>query len=141
MLPLRFTWAVIKPAPLSNSRAEELNKRNNIIDISFVSLRPALMAIGMLGMAGAIITESTAHAQSREQREDARTCASFGLSYGTRGHGACVQELQRRGESGRLSELEEMALTLQIARDGQIMAERARRQRCDRNPDRRECRK
>jgi hypothetical protein len=47
----------------------------------------------------------------------------------------------RGGDSGRLSTLEEMALTSQIAKDGQIMAERARRQRCDRNPDRRECRR
>jgi hypothetical protein len=107
--------------------------------ISFASLRPALMAVGLLAIAGIGITGSPAHAQSREQREDARACASFGLSYGTRGYGACMRELERRGDPNRLSKLEEMAITSQIAKDGQIMAERARRQRCDRNPDRREC--
>lgn len=107
--------------------------------IDFASLRPALMAIGLLAIAAVGITERPAHAQGREQREDARACASFGLSYGTRGYSACLLELERRGDPNRLSKLEEMAITSQIARDGQIMAERSRRQRCDRNPDRREC--
>lgn len=109
--------------------------------INFASFRPALMIVGLLAIAGVGITESPAHAQGREQREDARACASFGLSYGTRGYSACLRELERRGDPDRLSKLEEMALTSQIAKDGQIMAERARRQRCDRNPDRRECRR
>jgi hypothetical protein len=99
------------------------------------------MSIALLAIAATHITQSPAHAQSREQREDARACASFGLSYGTRGYDACMLELQRRGDSREMSELEKMAITSQIARDGQIMAERARRQRCDRNPDRRECRR
>lgn len=104
-----------------------------------VNARPAVMAIGLLALSAMGGADTPAHAQSREQPEDASTCASFGLSYGTRGHNACVRELQRRGDSSRLSSLEEMALTSQIAKDGQIMAERARRQRCDRDPDRREC--
>jgi hypothetical protein len=104
-------------------------------------MRPALvLSVGVVAIATVSVGEAPAHAQTRGEREDARTCASFGLSYGSRGHGACVQELQRRGDS-RLSTLEEMAITSQIARDGQIMAERARRQRCDRDPDRRECRR
>jgi hypothetical protein len=112
-----------------------------MIDIRLSSLRPALLAVGLLAIAAGGVIENPAHAQSRQELEDARTCASFGLSHGTRGYSACVLELQRRGEPKRLSTLEEMALTSQIARDGQIMAERARRQRCDRNPDRRECRR
>lgn len=107
----------------------------------FAFARPALMSIGLLTLAATEVADTPAHAQNREQREEAHTCASFGLSYGTRGHDACVRELQRRGDSSQLSTLEEMALTSQIAKDGQIMAERARRQRCDRNPDRRECRR
>jgi hypothetical protein len=110
-------------------------------NIRLASIRPALLAAGLLAIAVGSVMESPAHAQSREQRDDARACASFGLSYGTHGYSACMQELQRRGDSSRLTELEEMAITSQIARDGQIMAERARRQRCDRNPDRRECRR
>jgi hypothetical protein len=50
-------------------------------------------------------------------------------------------EQQRRRDFKEQQTLEKMALTSQIAREGQIMAERARRQRCDRNPDRRECRR
>ena len=107
--------------------------------VNFASLRPVLIAFGLLAIAGVGMTESPAHAQGREQREDARACASFGLSYGTRGYSACMRELERRGAPNRLSKLEEMAITSQIARDGQIMAERARLQRCERNPDRREC--
>ena len=112
-----------------------------MLNSCFATVRLALTSIGLLAVAAIGVADSPAHAQSREQREDARACTSFGLSYGTRGYTACMQELQRRGDSGRLSTLEEMALTSQIAKDGQIMAERARRQRCDRNPDRRECRR
>ena len=112
-----------------------------MIDLSFVSMRPAVMAIGLLAVVGVGAADNRAHAQGRERGEDARACASFGLRYGTRGYGACMQELHRRAETSRLSTLEEMAITSQIARDGQIMAERARRQRCDRDPDRRECRR
>lgn len=105
----------------------------------FTSVRPALMTIGLLVIAGVGVMDSPAQAQRREHREDARACASFGLSYGSRYYRACMQELQRRGDPARMSTLEEMAITSQIAKDGQIMAERARRQRCDRDPDRREC--
>jgi hypothetical protein len=110
------------------------------MNISLASMRPALMAIGLLAIAGVGVTENPAHAQGRKQRQDARTCASFGLSFGTPAYGECMLEQQRRRDFKQQRQLEEMALTSQIARDGQIMAERARRQRCDRNPDRRECR-
>ena len=93
---------------------------------------------GYLILKGAV---DPAHAQGRERGADARACASFGLRTGTRGYNACMQELQRRAEASRLSSLEEMALTSRIALEGQIMAERARRQRCERDPDRRECRR
>jgi hypothetical protein len=112
-----------------------------MINISLASMRPALMAIGLLAIAGVAVTESPANGQNRKQRQDARTCASFGLSYGTRAYGECMLEQQRRRDLKQQRKLEEMALTSQIAKDGQIMAERARRQRCDRNPDRRECRR
>ena len=112
-----------------------------MINIGFASIRPALVAVGLLAIAGVGVTETPAHAQSRKQRQDARTCASFGLSYGTPAYGECMLEQQRRRDFKQQRELEAMALTSQIAKDGQIMAERARRQRCDRNPDRRECRR
>jgi hypothetical protein len=48
---------------------------------------------------------------------------------------------QRRRDVKDLEALERTRLTSQIAKDAQIMTERARRQRCERNPDRRECRR
>jgi hypothetical protein len=48
---------------------------------------------------------------------------------------------QRRRDVKELESLEKTRMTTQIARDAQIMADRARKQRCDRNPDRRECRR
>ena len=108
----------------------------------FTAMHSALvLSVGLVTIATVGVGGTPAHAQNRAELEDARTCASFGLRYGTRGHSACVQELQRRGDTGRLSTLEEMAMTSQIAREGQIMAEAARRQRCARDPDRRECRR
>lgn len=112
-----------------------------MLDSCLASARPALVSIGLLAIAAGGPAGSPAHAQSGEQREDARACTSFGLSYRTRGYNECMGELQRRRNSNRMTTLEEMAITSQIAKDGQIMAERARRQRCDRNPDRRECRR
>ncbi|MGK6318040.1 hypothetical protein [Sphingomonas sp. DT-204] len=113
-----------------------------MIRYGFTRIRPALLsvcavAVVTIGMAGA-----EANAQSRrQQRDDARTCAGFGNSYGTRAYSECMLDQQRRRDFKERDTLEKMALTSQIAKDGQIMAERARRQRCDRNPDRRECRR
>jgi hypothetical protein len=112
-----------------------------MINIRLASIHPALLAAGLVVIVSGGFVESPAHAQSRKQREDARTCASFGLRYGTSAFGECMLEQQRRRDFKQQQTLEKMALTSQIARDGQIMAERARRQRCDRNPDRRECRR
>lgn len=95
----------------------------------------------MLALATMVLAAAPADAQSRKQRSDARTCASFGLRYGTPAYGDCMLEQQRRRDEKERKTLEEMALTSQIAKDGQVMAERARRQRCERNPDRRECRR
>lgn len=99
------------------------------------------MSFGIFAIAATGVTASPAAAQSRKHREDARTCASFGAAYGSPGFSNCMLQQQERRDYKQRKTLEEMALTSQIAKDGQIMAERARRQRCDRNPDRRECRR
>jgi hypothetical protein len=112
-----------------------------MLDVRLYWIRPAVLTVGLLAILGGGVIESPAHGQSSKQREDARTCASFGLRYGTSAYGECMLEQQRRRDFKQQQTLEKMALTSQIARDGQIMAERARRQRCDRNPDRRECRR
>jgi hypothetical protein len=105
-------------------------------------MRHALLSFGAIAVMTLSCIGTDAHAQTRrQQREDARTCAQFGTSYGTRGYTQCMLEQQRRRDDKERETLEKMALTSQIAKDGQIMAERARRQRCDRDPDRRECRR
>ena len=112
-----------------------------MINSLIVRARLPLTSLGLLAIAAVGALESPVNAQSRKQREDAHTCASFGARYGTPTYSNCMLEQQRRRDFKQRETLEKMALTSQIARDGQIMAERARRQRCDRNPDRRECRR
>lgn len=107
----------------------------------FSPFRRALLLIGFVATTTVGIAESPAGAQSRKQRDDARTCASFGTEFGTPAYSDCMLGQQQRRDTKQRDTLEKMALTSQIAKDGQIMAERARRQRCDRNPDRRECRR
>ena len=105
------------------------------------TMRPTLISLGVLAVMSFGFASTPAAAQSLEQREDELTCASFGMRFGTPDFGYCMLELQRRRGSKSRNTLEEMAITSQIAKDGQLMAERARRQRCDRDPDRRECRR
>lgn len=105
-------------------------------------MRQALLSLCAAAVVTAGIASPEANAQSRrQQRDDARTCANFGNRYGTPAYSKCMLDQQRRRDFKERDTLEKMALTSQIAREGQIMAERARRQRCDRNPDRRECRR
>ena len=101
----------------------------------------AFMPSGVIALAAIIFAAGPANAEGRKQREDARTCASFGARFGTPAYSDCMLEQQRRRDLKQQETLEKMALTSQIAKDGQIMAERARRQRCEKKPDRRECRR
>lgn len=111
-----------------------------MIRLNFARKRQALLSVCAAALVTTGIASTEANAQSRrKQRDDARTCASFGNSYGTRAYSECMLDQQRRRDFKERDTLEKMALTSQVAKDGQIMAERARRQRCDRNPDRREC--
>jgi hypothetical protein len=48
---------------------------------------------------------------------------------------------QARRDDAQTSSLEQMRLTQEVARNAQDMADRARRDRCRRDPDRRECRR
>ncbi|MBK4216769.1 hypothetical protein JJJ17_12600 [Paracoccus caeni] len=75
------------------------------------------------------------------QSADANTCQSFGASYGSAAYTDCMLEQQRRRDDKHLDSLEKTRMTTEIARDAQIMADRARRDRCDRDSDRRECRR
>lgn len=105
--------------------------------------RAALVSVGILTLLGMGVTGSEANAQrsTAKQREDAGTCESFGNRYGTPAFSDCMLAQQHRRDTKQLRSLEESERLSQLARDGQIMADRARRQRCDRDPDRRECRR
>lgn len=101
------------------------------------------MAIGLAVMLGLALPTfvSASDRQEKNLRKDAYTCNSFGARYGTPAYNDCMLAQQRRRDVKELESLEKTRLTSEIAREGQIMADRARKQRCDRNPDRRECRR
>lgn len=107
----------------------------------FTNTGRCLVSAGFITLMGLAFAGQPAAAKDRHEklRDDARACRSFGAEYGTRAYSDCMIEQQRRRDAKKLETLEQMRLTSEIAKDGQIMAERARRQRCDRNPDRREC--
>lgn len=107
----------------------------------FARKRLAVVATGFVVLLslGLAESEATAKSQKTKLREDARTCESFGARYGTPAYTACMVDQQERRDTKKRRQYEETERLSQIAKDGQIMAERARRQRCDRNPDRREC--
>ena len=97
-----------------------------MLDSPLARMRPALMLIGAIAIFAVGANESPANAQSRKHREDARKCASFGARHGAPEYTNCMLEQQNRRDSKVRDDLEKMAITSQIARDGQIMAERAR---------------
>lgn len=114
-----------------------------MIQPKFARKRLALVATGFAALlsVGLAQSEATAKSQRTKLREDARTCESFGARYGTPAYTACMLDQQERRDTKKLRQYQETEMLSQIAKDGQIMAERARQQRCDRNPDRRECRR
>lgn len=103
--------------------------------------RKTIKSLYFLALAPLAMSGCATSAEPRYSRvdKDARTCSEFGARYGTPAYSDCMLAQQRRRDVKKLESLERTRLTSKIARDAQIMAERARRQRCDRNPDRREC--
>jgi hypothetical protein len=103
--------------------------------------RKSVNALYFIAFASVTISGCATSAEPRHGRldKDARTCSEFGARYGSPAYSDCMLAQQRRRDLKQLESLERARLTSQIAKDGQIMTERARRQRCDRNPDRREC--
>ncbi len=84
---------------------------------------------------------SSAERRQMNLQADASTCESYGASYGSSAYTNCMLEQQHRRDTKQRDSLERTQMTTGIARDAQIMADRARKQRCDRDPDRRECRR
>lgn len=98
-------------------------------------LAASLLAIGLAAcVSGADRAQANLHT-------DAGTCQSFGAAYGSPAYSRCMLEQQRRRDAAQRESLERTRLTSQIAKDAQIMSDRARKQRCDRDPDRRECKR
>jgi len=100
---------------------------------------PSMLLFALLAL---ILPESMASAgrRDRDLREDRATCFEFGARPGTAGFSDCMLAQQRRRDLKKLESIERTRMLSQIAKDGQIMTERARLDRCRRNPDRRECR-
>lgn len=84
---------------------------------------------------------SGAERRQMNLQANANTCESYGASYGSPTYTACMLEQQHRRDTKQRGSLERTQMTTDIARDSQIMADRARKQRCDRDPNRRECRR
>ena len=100
--------------------------------------RPAItiLTIAFVGFAlSACVT-----AEERQYR-DANTCQSFGAPYGSPAYTNCMLEQQARRDNAQRESLERTRVTQEIARNAQLMADRARWERCRRDPDRRECRR
>lgn len=95
----------------------------------------------VLALLGASLSACMSSAERRHVnlQEDAGTCARFGSRYGSPAYGDCMLAQQRRRDVKQLESLEKARMASELAKNGQIMAERARRDRCRRNPDRREC--
>jgi hypothetical protein len=101
--------------------------------------RAAVLSAALAAILFVSAGPASAQRWNSKEREDARTCEGFGNRYGTPAFSDCMLAQQHRRDTKQLKSMEEAAMASQMAKDGQIMAERARRQRCDRNPDRREC--
>jgi hypothetical protein len=94
------------------------------------------LAALFVGLSGCM---SGAERRQANLEEDARTCASFGSNYGSPAYAECMLAQQRRRDVEQRESLEKTRMTSEIARDAQIMTDRARKQRCERDPNRSEC--
>ncbi|NJS13984.1 MAG: hypothetical protein HC788_04410 [Sphingopyxis sp.] len=97
-----------------------------------------IVALLGISLAGCI---SGTERQQVNLQHDATICANFGARYGSPAYSDCMLAQQRRRDLKQIEDLEKTRLTSEIARDAQIMADRARKQRCDRDPSRRECKR
>ena len=104
------------------------------------STRISLGLVTLLGIS-LVGCMSTTERRQANFKEDANTCSNFGARYGSPAYNDCMIAQQRRRDQKQLDELARTRLTTEIAREAQLIADRARKQRCDRNPDRRECRR
>lgn len=100
---------------------------------SIVLCGAALLAVGVSGCA------TTGEPQRVDLGQDYRTCSDFGAAPGSSAYTDCMVAQQRRRDTAERDAIEKNALINQSARDAYEAAELARRGRCQRDPDRREC--
>ncbi len=98
----------------------------------------SISSIALLGISLSGCVTGAERQQINLQR-DASTCESFGASYGSSDYSNCMLEQQRRRDARQMDSLERTRLATEIARDAQVMADRARWSRCNQDPGRREC--
>ena len=110
---------------------------------TFPPTRRSAKSFGIVALLGISLAGCMTGAERREVncQNDATTCANFGARYGSPAYSDCMLAQQRRRDLKQIEDLEKTRLTSQIARDAQIMSDRARKQRCDRDPSRRECKR
>lgn len=135
--PLAVTNPTVH-GPIATNQPEILRLQNHppkLINRSATSI----FVVVLMGMSLSGCMSSPERKQVRLQADD-ETCASFGARYGSPEYSECMLTQQRRRDLKQLESLERTRITSEIAREGQIMADRARKQRCDRDPSRRECR-
>lgn len=108
----------------------------------FPHVRPTATSLALVALLGVTLAGCVTGSEQRQAnlQDDASTCSSFGASYGSPAFSECMLTQQRRRDVKQLESLERTRITSQIARDAQVMSDRARKQRCDRDPDRGECR-
>ncbi|MGC6398998.1 hypothetical protein ACNI3Q_00270 [Sphingomonas sp. FW199] len=114
--------------------------------MAYHTLPPVPRSAKSLGIAALLSVSLVGCMSGAERRQvnlqnDADTCANFGARYGSPAYSDCMLAQQRRRDFKKIEDLEKTRLTSEIARDAQIMADRARKQRCDRDPSRRECKR
>ncbi|WP_246786938.1 hypothetical protein [Rhizobium leguminosarum] len=132
----RRSALLVSPKNWQRSFLKEINRMLQRPSVEHHRTSVTAFSIALLGIAlsGCVSAEERRYA-------DANTCQSFGAPYGSPAYTNCMLEQQRRRDNEELESLERTRLTTEIARDAQIMADRARRERCHRDPDRRECRR
>jgi len=103
-------------------------KRSSIIKFGAA----AILAVGLSAC-------GTTAERPQVTAQDYRTCSDFGADPGSRAYSECMLAQQRRRDTAELDELERSRHINGSARDAYAAAELARRARCDRDPNRREC--
>ena len=114
-----------------------------MLQLPFVKHHRPAMGVLLTALMGAALSGCVSGAERRHMnaQADADTCRSFGARYGSPAYSDCMLEQQRRRDAKQLESLERTRMTTEIAKDAQRMADRARRERCRRDPDRRECKR